>query len=77
MNQTGNNNDLKSNLDMLMKGLEGLTNNLEATVTSSFKNMGTNEAEQFAKAMKDNNIPDRIKEIKDSIPELNRNMKFD
>jgi hypothetical protein len=71
------NNGLKNSLDMLMSGLNGLTKNLESTVTDAFKGMGSKEAQQFAKAMKDNNVAEKIEEIKKSLPELNNNMKFE
>ena len=71
------NNDLKIQMDKMMGGLQGMVSVLENTVRSSFGNMSTEQAQEFAKAMKDAKVHEKVEEIKTESQKLKTELNID
>ena len=72
-----NSNEMKINLDFLMKGLNGMVACLDSNVTASFKNMTPEQAKDFAKTMSDSNIESHIAEFEKVAKDIKLDLNID
>ena len=64
---------MKIHLEAMMGSLNAMMGSLESNVTKSFSNMGNDQAIEFAKAMENAKISEKLEEIK----QVSKNLKND
>lgn len=65
-----NTKQIKEQVKQMLSGCEGLCKSVESMVEDSYKNMGPEHMEQFAKMYKDTKAGDAIDKIKSEIEKL-------
>ena len=70
-------NTLKIEIDRMMGGLNGMVSVLEKTVKDSFSGMGKEQAIEFAKALNDAKVHEKVEEIKESSKKLKSELNID
>lgn len=71
------NSELKASIDTMMSGLNGMLGFLDKNVKSMKNTMTKDQAEAFAKQMKDSNLDETLEKYKNASKDLKRELNID
>ena len=70
-------NQMEASIKMMLKGLDGMTKNLENLVTDTYSKMSPEQALQFAKELQKNKVETSINDATKQINDLKNSLKID
>lgn len=70
-------NQMEASIKMMLKGLDGMTKDLENLVTDTYSKMSPEQALQFAKELQKNKVESSINDATKQINDLKNSLKID